>query len=267
MEHLKDAVDLVSTPSNFFLLLVCFALFALIFRWRRSAIVSLTLGLTGFFTFGFTSFSEVMIAPLVTRFPPVDLTDVDPPFGLIVLGAGLSEAHANHYGALMDLEDGGEAVPTAALLAERFPDARIILSGGSGTDFPPAPLRGADGMRRLLLEFGVSDDRITIDPNSTTTAQRVQNTLAIVGDDHQQNWWVITPAHRMPRLMGAYRKLGFDPTPYPIDFKWIPPMDPGYFYRFSDGLRLTDIGAKEWRGLVYYYLTDKIDTLYPGPTP
>lgn len=267
MAILKDTLDFVTTPSNLFLLLACVALVALVLQWRRSAITCLALSLTGFLAFGFTSLSEVLIAPLTTRFPPVDLAQADPPFGLIVLGAGLSEGHANHYGALMELENGGEAIPITALLAQRFPDARIIVSGGNGSNFPPAPLRGADGMRRLLMEFGIDDDRIAIDPNSTTTTQRVHNTLDLVGGDRDQDWWVITPAHRMPRLMGAYRKVGFEPTPYPIDFKWIPPFDPSYFYKFSDGLRLTDTGAKEWRGLLFYYLTDKIDTLYPGPNP
>ena len=262
---LKTLVDFVTTPSTLFLLLVLMALVAITLRWRRSAMSCLGLGILGFVTFGFTSMSEVLIAPLVTRFPPVDLTNTDPPFGIIVLGAGLNEVHANHTGALIELEDGGETVPTAALLAQRYPDAQIILSGGSGTNFPPAPLRGVDGMRRGLLAFGIKPDRILIDAASATTDARARNTLALVGENSNQVWWVMTPAHRMPRLMGSYRKLGFEPVPYPVDFKWIPPFDFRYFYHFSDGLRLTDAGAHEWRGLLFYYLTGKTDTLFPGP--
>ncbi|MEO0930999.1 MAG: YdcF family protein [Pseudomonadota bacterium] len=262
---LKSITDFITTPSTFLLLLILLALIALLLRWRRGAMTCLTLGLTGFVAFGFTSLSEVLIAPLVTRFAPVDLATAEPPFGIIVLGAGLSEVHANHTGALIELEDGGEAVPTAALLAQRYPDVRIILSGGSGTDFPPAPLRGVDGMRRVLMAFGVAEERIVVDPNSGTTAARARNTLTLIGEDADEVWWAITPAHRMPRLMGSYRKLGFEPVPYPVDFKWIPPFDFSYFHHFSDGLRLTDAGAHEWRGLLYYYLTDKTDTLFPGP--
>ncbi|MDX8349851.1 YdcF family protein [Cognatiyoonia sp. IB215446] len=262
---LRSVIDFVTTPSTLFLLLILLALIALLLHWRRTAITSLTLGLTGFVTFGFTSLSEVMIAPLVTRFPPVDLAEAEPPYGLIVLGAGLNEVHARHNGALLELEDGGEAVPTAALLAQRYPDARIILSGGSGTNFPPEPLRGVDGMRRVLMEFGVAADRIMIDPNAATTAARARNTLDLIGEDADQIWWAITPAHRMPRLIGSYRALGFEPVPYPVDFKWIPPFDPTYFYDFSNGLRLTDAGAHEWRGLLFYYLTGRTETFFPGP--
>ncbi len=262
---LKTLIDFITTPSTFLLLLAFLSLLALLIGWRRRAIGCLTLSLTGFVGFGFTSLSEVLIAPLSARFPAVDLALAEPPFGLIVLGAGLNEVHAHHNNALIELEDGGEAIPTVALLAQRYPDARIILSGGSGTDFPPAPLRAVDGMRRVLLEYGIAADRITFDPHSPSTVARAQNTLALVGDDADQVWWVITPAHRMPRLIGVYRKLGFEPVPYPIDFKWIPPFDFSYFYHFSDGLRLTDLGAHEWRGLLLYYLTDKTETLFPGP--
>ncbi|MEL6681096.1 MAG: YdcF family protein [Pseudomonadota bacterium] len=262
---LKTIIDFLTTPSTLFLALVCVALIALLARWRRSAISFLTLGIAGFITFGFTSLSEVLIAPLVTRFPPVDLSQTQPPFGLIILGAGLNEVHARHNQALLEFEDGAEAVPTAALLAQRYPNARIIVSGGSGTNFPPEPLRGVDGMRRVLTELGVAEDRIVIDPNSPSTEARARNTLALVGEDTDKVWWVITPAHRMPRLIGTYRKLGFEPVPYPVDFKWIPPFDFTYLYQFSDGLHLTDAGAHEWRGLLFYYLTGKMDTLFPGP--
>ncbi len=265
MTILKDLLDFVTTPSTLFLLLGCVALVALLLQWRRSAITCLTVSLSGFLLFGFTSLSEVLIAPLVTRFPPVDLTQAAPPFGIIVLGAGLNEAHANFNGALMELENGGEAIPTVAILAQRYPNAKIILSGGTGTNYPASPLRATDGMRRILLEFGVAEDRLIIDPNSPTTSARARNTLDLVGDDQAEIWWAVTPAHRMPRLIGAYRKLGFEPTPYPIDFKWIPPFDPSFFYDFTNGLKLTDAGAHEWRGLLFYYLTDKIDDLFPKP--
>lgn len=265
MPLLKDVLDVVTTPSTVFLLLACVAFFALLLRWRRTAVTSLGLSLAGFLLFGFTSIGQLLIAPLEARFPPINPATAPPPFGIIVLGAGLSEAHADHYGSLMELEDGGEAMPSAALLAMRYPDARIILTGGSGTDDPPAPLRGTDGMRRILLAFGIDENRIMVDPDAPTTLARAQNTLALVGDDRDKIWWVMTPAHRMPRLMGAYRRLGFEPIAYPIDYKWFPPFEPLQTQHFAQGLLLTDAAVHEWRGLVFYYMSGKIDTLFPRP--
>ncbi|MFT6805641.1 MAG: uncharacterized SAM-binding protein YcdF (DUF218 family) [Glaciecola sp.] len=266
MLFLKSFIDFITTPSHFLFMLATLALIMLLLRWRRTAITCLTLSLAGFVAFGFTSLSEVMIAPLVSRFPPVDHTVAAPPFGLIVLGGGMNETTAQHNRALMEFIDGGEAIPTTVLLAQRYPNAKIILSDGNGADgWPPAPLRATDAMNRVLKEFGIASDRIRADTQSTTTAERVSNTLRLIGDDRDQTWWVITPAHRMPRVIGTFRKDNFNPIPYPIDFKWVPPFDPSYTYALLDGLRLTDEGAHEWRGLVFYYLGGRIDDLFPGP--
>jgi uncharacterized SAM-binding protein YcdF (DUF218 family) len=267
MRFVMPVIEFLTTPSMLFLTLGLAALLALLVGWRRGAILCLSCSLGGFVGFGVTSLSEVMVAPLVTRFPPVDLDRAAPPFGLIVVGAGLNELTAEHTGALMDLEDGGEAVPIVALLARRYPDARIIVSSGHGGPYPAAPLRAVDGARRVLTAFGVDENRIRIDPDAATTFMHAENTLALVGPDRDKTWWVITPAHRMPRLIGVYRHLGFEPVPYPVDFQWIPPFSLTYFYDLTAGLALTDIGAKEWRGLLLYYLTGRIDSLFPGPQP
>ncbi|MGK0369816.1 MAG: uncharacterized SAM-binding protein YcdF (DUF218 family) [Glaciecola sp.] len=265
MLFLKTLIDFITTPSHFLFLLAALALIMLLLRKRRSAITFLAVSLTGFIAFGFTSLSEVMIAPLVTRFPPIDLTVAEPPFGLIVLGGGMNETHAQYNGAFMDLIDGGEAIPITVLLAQRYPNAKIILSDGNGTAFPPAPLRPTDGMMRVLKAFGIAADRVRIDTQSPSTAARISNSLRLIGNDRDQIWWVITPAHRMPRVIGTFRKENFNPVPYPIDFEWIPPFDPGYTYGLLDGLRLTDMGAHEWRGLMFYYIDGKIDDLFPSP--
>jgi len=260
---LRTILEFLTTPSNFFFLLSVVAIFAMTMGRRRSAITFLSLSLLGFAGFGYTSLSEVMIAPLVARFSPVDLEKAEPPFGLIVLGGGMNEVHAVHNDALMDLGDGGEAVPIAVLLSQRYPDAKILLIDGAGPI--SAPRRPVDGMERVAREFGISSDRIMTGPNSTSTLERVSVAIDMIGDTRDQDWWVISPAHRLPRVIGTFRKLGFEPMPYPIDFEWVPPIDPTYRYALLDGLRLTDLGAHEWRGLLSYYLSGKIDALFPGP--
>jgi uncharacterized SAM-binding protein YcdF (DUF218 family) len=265
MLFFKTVIGFITTPSHFLFLLAVLGLIMLVLNWRRTAITFLAMSLTGFGAFGFTSLSELMIAPLVSRFPPVDHAVTAPPHGLIVLGGGMNELQAQHYGALMDLADGGEAIPITVLLAQRYPNAKIILSDGSGEAWPPAPLRPTDGMMRVLQEFGIAPERVRADTQSLTTAARITNTLKLIGDERDKIWWVITPAHRMPRVIGTFRKANFNPIAYPIDFKWNPPFDPSYTYTLLDGLRLTDMGAHEWRGLLLYYFTGKIDKLFPYP--
>jgi uncharacterized SAM-binding protein YcdF (DUF218 family) len=267
LNYLKSAVSFAAMPSNFLFLLVVFGLLALVVRYRRTAITMLSLAVLGFLAFGYSSISEVLIAPLVTRFPPVDLATAAPPDGIIVLGSGLNEVHAAYNGALIELNSDGEAIPVTALLAQRFPNARLILSGGAPGPFPAVPMRDVDGMQRVLTEYGIARDRSMIDPNSRSTFDRIVNTLALVGEDRDKRWWVMTSAHRMPRVIGTYRQAGFEPIAYPIDFKWVPPFDPSYTYPLTGGLSLTDDAVHEWLALISYALSDKSASIFPAPPP
>jgi uncharacterized SAM-binding protein YcdF (DUF218 family) len=72
----------------------------------------------------------------------------------------------------------------------------------------------------------------------------------------------------MPRSVGVFRKAGFDVSAYPVDFRtagWRSLFRPFGFV--GEGLRRTDIAAKEWIGLFVYYLTDKSDELLAAPLP
>lgn len=252
-----------AVPSHFLLLLLLVGFVCLLVGWRRLAATGIGLACAGLWVFGFTSAGEVLFAPLETRFPPRALAEMPAPDGLIVLPSGLIEPHALHWGTLIEFRDGGEGIVTAALLALRFPDARIIVSGGG---FLPEPLREADGMARILREFGVAPDRIAIDASPATTADAVDHIITLIGDDRDRTWWLIASAHRMPRAMGTFRAAGFEPVPFPVDFRWAPPFDPTYTYAFLEGMGLTEAAMHEWLGLIVYRLRGRIDTLLPGPS-
>ncbi|WP_299705030.1 YdcF family protein [uncultured Tateyamaria sp.] len=259
---LRSIVDYVTTPSNFLILLIVLGLCLIVMRWRRLGLFSGALGTIGLLIFGYSSAGEVLMAPLVTRFPPVSPETVPAPDGIVVVGSGINEVHAQHTGALLELKEDGDAVPIVGLLAQRYPRARIVVT--SGSPLPP-PLGPAYGIQRILQEFGVAKDRIIIDATSANTVERVRNAIALIGEDRKKTWWVITSAHRMPRVIGVFRNMGMEPVPYPVDFRWIPPFDPLYTYHLTDGLRMTDLASKEWRGLALYWYQGHTDTFFPSP--
>lgn len=265
MSFLKGIADHLATPSNLLFLLLLTGLVALLLRARRTGMLCTGAAVAGLLLFGCTALGAALMAPLATRFPAVDPAAAAEPFGIILLGGGVNETFADHYGALVEFSEGGEIVTTAALLAARFPAARIVVSAGRGGDDPAAPLREADGIRRVLIAFGVDPERIAIDAHPQTTMGRVTNSLALVGADRGETWWVITEAHRMPRLIGSFRQLGFDPVPAPVDFRWMPPFEPLAVQPLLDGLRTTDEAVHEWLGLLVYRWTGRMDSLFPGP--
>ncbi|WP_299648870.1 YdcF family protein [uncultured Tateyamaria sp.] len=252
----------LTTPSNALVLLIVLGLGLMLLRWRRLGMSAALLGTVGLLTFGYSSAGELLMAPLVSRFAPPDLETVSAPFGIIVTGDGVNEVSSRTTGALMELTEAGDSVPISALLALRYPNAQLILIGGSGH---PRPTRPADGMRRILMEFGVDEDRITIDADSLSTHERVTNAMGVIGADRDKTWWLVTSAHRMPRAIGVFRAQGLEPIPYPVDFRWIPPFDPLYTYPLTEGLAMTDTAAKEWLGMLLYRMQGKTQTYFPAP--
>lgn len=259
---LKSILDFLTTPSNAFVILVVLGLALLVARWRRSGLTCSVVGVLGLLMFGYFSVSDVLMAPLVSRFPPVPLDAMPIPHGIIIMGDGVNEAYAQHTGALLELTESGDAVPIAALLAQRYPQARIIISSGSALPGRDGP---AFGIKRILLEFGVASNRISLDAASLNTRERVRNSIELMGDDRDQVWWVVTSAHRMPRVMGVFRAMGVQPYPYPVDFRWTPPFALFYPYPLTHGLRLTDVAADEWKGLAFYWYRGHTSAFFPAP--
>lgn len=261
----RAVLDFLLVPSNGFFLLGAFGLLALCLRRRRLAVWLVGASIGGFGVFGFTSAGELLMAPLDTRFPALDLARADAPFGIVVIGGHLDEERAHSRGTVVELRDGAETIVTAAVLAQCFPEARIVLSGHGGTLAPP--LRDIDGMHRFLLERGVDEARIVLDDGASGTIDHVARVVDLMGEDRDQTWWLVVQAHRMARVVGVFRAQGFDPVPVPVDHRWSPPFHALYFYPFTEGLRMTDAAVHEWLGLALYRMRGDIPVLFPGPSP
>jgi uncharacterized SAM-binding protein YcdF (DUF218 family) len=81
-----------------------------------------------------------------------------------------------------------------------------------------------------------------------------------------ERWLLVTSAFHMPRAIGLFRKVGFTVEPYPVDWRVGRPADVFAFTQFAtDGLLRTDVGVREWLGLVAYRLAGRTDALFPGP--
>ena len=71
------------------------------------------------------------------------------------------------------------------------------------------------------------------------------------------------PPQPVKKILGLFRKAGFKVEAYPVDWRV------GNVFDFSnlaiEGLARTELGMREWIGLVAYHLAGKTDDLLPGP--
>ena len=212
---------------------------------------------------GASPLGMLMIRPLEDRFPSPP-ADAPAPYGIVVLGGGLDDGVSVARGQVV-LSDGGSRLTEAALLARRYPAARVVYTGGS------ASLTGADSKeaelaRGLLIGLGVDPARITIETRSRNTDENARFTAAIVAPKPEQTWWVVTSAYHMPRAMGLFERAGFSARAFPVDYRsrgddgdWKLNFDP------VEGLRLFELATHEWVGLTAYHFDGKIDAWFPAP--
>lgn len=253
---------LISTPSTLLALLALAGLLIMV-RWRRTGTVLAAVAILGLLAAGLGPFGRLMTVPLEDRFP-VFVDDGRPVDGVIVLGgAELPEITAAR--GQPAFQESAERILALADLSRRYPQARLVFSGGSGS-LTPSALSEADVVRRALPQFGVDPGRIDYEAQSRNTAENAQFSRALVQPKPGERWLLVTSALHMPRAIGCFRAAGFPVTAYPVDFRttgWAPWWQP--FDSVAQGLDFFDTAVRQWIGLAAYYATGRTDTLFPAP--
>jgi len=250
-------------PSNFIILVGILG--ALLWRTRfsragwRLVVTSLVL----LAVIGFSPVGNMLTIPLEQRFPSWDHSQ-GAPHGIVILGGALSP-NVSHARGTVTLNEAAERLTVVADLARRYPDARLIYSGGSaalyGNRVPEA------GFALLLFQtFGIAPGRVIAEDQSRNTIENALFTKAIAQPKPGERWLLVTSGHHMPRSIGVFRKVGFPVEAHPVDWRTRGPIDALQpFLTLSDGVRRTDTAAREWVGLLAYWLTGRTSELFPRP--
>lgn len=261
---LSKTLGIMLLPTNFLIAIGLVGAFLMATRFaslgRKLAVAALALlAICAFSPVGYA-----VLYPLEARFPPWDAAR-GAPDGIVILGASIdADLSAAHGTAVVTAA--ADRIIAAAALAHRYPNARIIFTGGSA-NLLSNDAREADYAAALFESLGVSKSRLMMERRSRNTYENALFSKAMAAPKAGERWLLVTSAYHMPRSMGLFRKAGFAVEPYPAD--WMVRGRGDLFTLTStaiDGLGRTDVGVREWIGLVAYRLTGRIDDLLPGPT-
>ncbi|MBN8991585.1 MAG: YdcF family protein [Rhizobiales bacterium] len=215
---------------------------------------------------GLSPLGNYLIYPLEQRFPRWEAGGGKPPDGIIVLGASIEADLSAAHGTPV-VRGAPDRIIAAAALAHRYPNARIVYSGGSA-NLISNDAREADFAGAVFESLGIAKSRLIMERASRNTVENAQFSKALVAPKEGERWLLVTSAFHMPRSIGLFRKAGFAVEAYPVDWR---AGGRGDLFSFSnvvlDGLGRTDVAVREWMGLVAYRATGKIDDLLPGPAP
>lgn len=226
---------------------------------RRLAVVSIIL----LAIVGLSPLGNAVIVPLEERFPPWDASR-GAPAGIICLGGALDTVVSPARDEVA-LNEAAERMTAMAELARRYPDARVVFSGGSGRLIYEGTTE-AELAARLFASFGIAKERITLEGKSRDTDENARFTKELVQPKPGERWLLVTSAHHMPRSIGIFRANGFPVEAYPVDYRTRGAIDMlRPFATVGDGLRRTDTAAREWVGLFVYWAAGRTRELFPGP--
>ena len=260
---LSKTAGFFTVPSNLVLVLTALGLLLTATRFARCGRRLAVAGVALLALAGLTPLGNALILPLEERFP-AHIALADAPAGIIVLGGAIGPVVSDARGEAA-LNEAAERIAAIAELARKFPQARIVYSGGN-----PSLTTSAPGEARfaapLLESFGIARSRIEIEDRSLNTAENAAFSKALVRPKAGERWLLVTSAHHMPRAVGCFRKAGFDVVAYPVDWRTRGVLDLVIpFDTVARGLARTDVAVKEWIGLAVYWLTGKTSALFPGP--
>jgi uncharacterized SAM-binding protein YcdF (DUF218 family) len=140
-------------------------------------------------------------------------------------------------------------------LARRFPDAKFVFSGITGSNRVRRNGEHA-AVESAFLAMGLAPGRVLYERTSLDTGQNLANSMKLVRPKPGETWLLVTSAVHMPRAMAIARKLGWKMLPWPSDY--ISTRDPSVYFGFpSDGLLDIDNALHEWVGLAAYRLTGR----------
>ncbi|WP_027172874.1 YdcF family protein [Methylobacterium sp. 10] len=261
---LSKLIYFVITPSNFFILIGLVGCVLMFGGWTpRLGRGLVLLGFAGLFLGGLLPLAAWITLPLENRFPRF-ADDGAPVTGVIVLG-GAVETQTTLARGQLSVNDAGERQIAFADLARRYPQARLLFSGGSG-------LLGTDGtseaeiVSRFADTLGLPRTRMILEDRSRNTHENARFSADLVKPVAGERWLLVTSAWHMPRAMGCFRQAGFDVTAYPVDYRTMGWGDAWKLKSFaSDGLLVLDLVVKEWIGLIVYRLAGYTDAVLPAP--
>jgi uncharacterized SAM-binding protein YcdF (DUF218 family) len=262
---LSKLLWIVMSPGNVLALALAAGVTVLAFgpqRWRRRGF-TLTASVAGvLLALLIFPVDAWLLRPLEERFPVPALPErVD---GIIVLGGMVDTASTAAWGR-PKLNHEADRLTELVALARRYPQARLVFTGGTGALVPGDEPTEAAVARDILERLGLPPERVLFEGQSRNTFENVRYSRDMVQPKPGERWVLITSAAHMPRSVGIFRRLDWPVLPDPVAFRLgrangrPPSLDvAGTLFRLDEVVH-------EWVGLLAYRLMDRTDSWLPGP--
>jgi uncharacterized SAM-binding protein YcdF (DUF218 family) len=162
---------------------------------------------------------------LESRYPQLPAgTDMHQFVGVVLLGGALSRSELWEASGQVALNEHAERMTAGVALARRHPHLKVLYTGGIAS-ITAEGLTEAVRARKFFDEMGVNPDQVLYEDQSRNTFENALLSATVKGVNKADRWLLLTSANHMPRSMGVFRKVGWNVTPYPVDYNTIGDID------------------------------------------
>jgi uncharacterized SAM-binding protein YcdF (DUF218 family) len=250
MYALTKFVELFLEPGNALVLLLVAGVALQWAEWRRTGLAVTTVAAALLLAMFLFPIGYWMLQPLENAYPrPPWPKHVD---GVLILGGAFDPVVYVSRNAPAEDDVEGRFVAASELL-RRYPDARLIFSGGSGI---PGGIAEADVARRALDQLGMDQKRIAYENRSRNTWENILYSQQLAKPRPGEVWVLATSASQLPRAMAVARRLHWRLVPWASDYRTagnaIWPFD--FHPDLASNLDTADMALHEWVGIFGYWL-------------
>ena len=259
--YLSKILWIALSPDGLFVILLTLCLVLLLGRRVRIATILLSMLTIGVLLLSLFPLGDWLLYPLERRFQhnPELPVRVD---GIVVLGGSVMPAHSVEWQQL-ETNHSHERLSSFIQLAQRYPEARLVFSGGNASLDRSKPTE-AQVVESYFVAAGIPAERLIIDSKARNTAENAIYSKQEAKPERGEHWLLITSAYHMPRAIGVFCRQDWQVIPYPVDHQVVSAQ------RFRPGFALLlhaynlNMAAHEWLGLLAYYLSGKTHQLLPA---
>lgn len=259
--YLSKILYFLLHPTNLMILGLVFGILALRLKLLIPAKSILAITLFGCLFVTLVPAGDIMKRHLENRFPAFHIMPqhVD---GVIVLGGSVNPVLSNDRRKLA-LQGNVERLFEFSKFAKKYPGARLIFTGGSGS-LADTELKEAHFAEEAMIALGVEPGRVIYEDQSRNTFENALFSKNLLEPKENEIWVLITSAAHMPRAMGVFRKVGWNMIAWPVDYTQKRQEDFSVSFNFARNAGRLASALHEVVGLLVYYLTDKTSELYPS---
>jgi uncharacterized SAM-binding protein YcdF (DUF218 family) len=132
--------------------------------------------------------------------------------------------------------------------------AHYALVSGGALDPTVPSLVEANVLAQQLFDWGISSDRVIVEPRSRNTHENAVECRRIADERGLSRLLLVTSAFHVPRALGCFRAVGLSVDTLPVDYR---SYDPGRFSGSllprANHLERSEMALREWFGRGIYW--------------